>query len=94
LNQLTNWWFEHTADILPNHVIDVPDPNVTIALTANPLPVAVMAGERHVDVMRFDLADDDDEIRALQFLHGMQLEPDRFAHLPRVIAPGQREAGA
>jgi phosphoribosylaminoimidazole-succinocarboxamide synthase len=42
LNQLTNWWFEHTADILPNHVIDVPDPNVTIALTANPLPVAVV----------------------------------------------------
>lgn len=42
LNQLTNWWFEQTADILPNHVIDVPDPNVTIALTANPLPVAVV----------------------------------------------------
>ena len=42
LNQLTNWWFEHTADILPNHVIDVPDPNVTIALTANPLPIAVV----------------------------------------------------
>jgi phosphoribosylaminoimidazole-succinocarboxamide synthase len=42
LNQLTNWWFEHTADILPNHVIDVPDPNVTIALRANPLPMAVV----------------------------------------------------
>ena len=42
LNQLTNWWFEHTADILPNHVIDVPDPNVTVALRANPLPIAVI----------------------------------------------------
>lgn len=42
LNQLTNWWFEHTADIVPNHVIDVPDPNVTIALKANPLPIAVV----------------------------------------------------
>ena len=42
LNQLTNWWFEHTADIVPNHVIDVPDPNVTIALKANPLPIAVI----------------------------------------------------
>lgn len=42
LNQLTNWWFEHTADIVPNHVIDIPDPNVTIALTANPLPIAVI----------------------------------------------------
>jgi phosphoribosylaminoimidazole-succinocarboxamide synthase len=42
LNQLAAWWFEQTADIAPNHVIDVPDPNVTIALTANPLPVAVV----------------------------------------------------
>lgn len=42
LNQLTNWWFEQTADIVPNHVIDVPDPNITIGLTANPLPVAVV----------------------------------------------------
>ena len=42
LNQLTTWWFEHTADIVPNHVIDVPDPNVTIALKANPLPIAVI----------------------------------------------------
>lgn len=42
LNQLTSWWFEQTADIVPNHVIDVPDPNVTIALKANPLPIAVV----------------------------------------------------
>lgn len=42
LNQLTNWWFEQTADIVPNHVIDILDPNVTIALTANPLPIAVV----------------------------------------------------
>lgn len=42
LNQLTAWWFEQTADIVPNHVIDVPDPNITIALTANPLPIAVV----------------------------------------------------
>jgi phosphoribosylaminoimidazole-succinocarboxamide synthase len=42
LNLLTAWWFEQTADILPNHVIDIPDPNVTIALTANPLPIAVV----------------------------------------------------
>lgn len=42
LNQLTAWWFEQTADIIPNHVIDVPDPNVTIALSARPLPVAVI----------------------------------------------------
>ncbi|MEM7801463.1 MAG: phosphoribosylaminoimidazolesuccinocarboxamide synthase, partial [Chloroflexota bacterium] len=27
LNQLAAWWFEQTKDILPNHVISVPDPN-------------------------------------------------------------------
>ena len=42
LNQLTNWWFEHTADIVPNDVIDVPDPNVAIVIRAHPLPIAVI----------------------------------------------------
>jgi phosphoribosylaminoimidazole-succinocarboxamide synthase len=42
LNQLTVFWFEHTADIVHNHVIDVPDPNVTVALETNPLPFSVV----------------------------------------------------
>lgn len=42
LNQLTSWWFEQTADIIPNHVIDIPDPNVTVALSVTPLPIAVV----------------------------------------------------
>jgi phosphoribosylaminoimidazole-succinocarboxamide synthase len=42
LNQLSAWWFEQTRDIVHNHVIDVPDPNVTIAHDAQPLPVEVV----------------------------------------------------
>lgn len=42
LNQLSAWWFEKTADLLPNHLISVPDPNVTIAHEAEPLPVEVV----------------------------------------------------
>jgi phosphoribosylaminoimidazole-succinocarboxamide synthase len=42
LNQLSAWWFEQTRDIVDNHVIDVPDPNVTIALEAELLPVEVV----------------------------------------------------
>jgi phosphoribosylaminoimidazole-succinocarboxamide synthase len=42
LNQLSNWWFERTADLVGNHVIAVPDPNVTIAHEAEPLPVEVI----------------------------------------------------
>ncbi len=42
LNQLSAWWFEKTADIVGNHVISIPDPNVTLAHEAEPLPVEVI----------------------------------------------------
>jgi phosphoribosylaminoimidazole-succinocarboxamide synthase len=42
LNQLSAWWFEQTRHIVPNHLLDVPDPNVTIAAEAGPLPVEVV----------------------------------------------------
>ena len=42
LNQLSAWWFEQTRDLVANHVIAVPDPNVTIAREARPLPVEVI----------------------------------------------------
>jgi phosphoribosylaminoimidazole-succinocarboxamide synthase len=37
LNQLAAVWFEETAHIAPNHVISVPDPNVTVAHECVPL---------------------------------------------------------
>jgi phosphoribosylaminoimidazole-succinocarboxamide synthase len=42
LNQLSAWWFEQTRDIVDNHLIEMPDPNVTIARDAAPLPVEVV----------------------------------------------------
>ncbi len=39
LNQVSAFWFEHTRDIVPNHVIEVPDPNVTIAKKCDVFPV-------------------------------------------------------
>ncbi len=30
LNQTSAWWFEQTKNIVPNHVLSMPDPNVTI----------------------------------------------------------------
>ena len=42
LNQLAAWWFAQTADIVDNHIVDVPDPHVTIARNATPLPVEVV----------------------------------------------------
>jgi phosphoribosylaminoimidazole-succinocarboxamide synthase len=42
LNQLAAWWFERTADVIANHVVSVPDPNVLIARSAMTLPVEVV----------------------------------------------------
>ena len=42
LNQLSAWWFELLADVVPSHLIAVPDPNVTIAREAAALPVEVV----------------------------------------------------
>lgn len=39
LNQTGAWWFNQTKDIIPNHVIDFPDPNVTIAKKCTPFPI-------------------------------------------------------
>lgn len=39
LNLTSAWWFRRTEFIVPNHVIDVPHPNVTIAHKCEPFPV-------------------------------------------------------
>lgn len=42
LNQLSAWWFEQVSGVVDNHVIDIPDPNVTVAHEAEVLPVEVI----------------------------------------------------
>ncbi len=45
LNQLSAWWCEKTKDIVPNHIISVPDPSVTIGKKCKTVPVeAVVRG--------------------------------------------------
>lgn len=39
LNQLAAYFFARTADIASNHVVSVPDPNVTVAVRCEPVPV-------------------------------------------------------
>ncbi len=39
LNQLAAYFFRHTADLVPNHVEAVPDPNVTVARRCRPIPI-------------------------------------------------------
>jgi len=42
LNELSAWWFDQLADIVPSHRLSVPDPNVTVAREAIALPVEVV----------------------------------------------------
>jgi phosphoribosylaminoimidazole-succinocarboxamide synthase len=42
LNQLAAWWFEQTADIVPNHMISLPDPNVLISHDCQAVPVEMV----------------------------------------------------
>ena len=42
LTQTAKYWFEHTADIVPNHVVTYPDPNVVIGKRVDILPVEIV----------------------------------------------------
>ncbi|MEI6479180.1 MAG: phosphoribosylaminoimidazolesuccinocarboxamide synthase, partial [bacterium] len=42
LNQISAFWFDKTKDIVQNHVIEVPDPNVLVAKKCKPFPIEVI----------------------------------------------------
>jgi phosphoribosylaminoimidazole-succinocarboxamide synthase len=42
LNQLAAFWFEKTQQIVPNHMLSVPDPNVLISKNCTPIPVEMV----------------------------------------------------
>lgn len=42
LTQTARFWFDHTADICPNHVLAYPDPNVVIGKKLTILPVEIV----------------------------------------------------
>ena len=42
LNQLSAWWFEQTRDIIPHHLVSLPDPNAAVVQVAEPFPVEVI----------------------------------------------------
>jgi phosphoribosylaminoimidazole-succinocarboxamide synthase len=42
LNQMAAFWFEQTAGVAPNHVLDVPDPNVMVVAECEQLPIELV----------------------------------------------------
>jgi len=42
LTQTARFWFENTADLCPNHIIEYPDPNVAVCRKLTILPVEIV----------------------------------------------------
>lgn len=42
LNQISAFWFAKTKHIVPNHIISVPDPNVSVVKNCEPIPVEMV----------------------------------------------------
>lgn len=42
LNQLAAFWFEKTRHIIPNHLISVPDPNVSVVKNCQGIPIEMI----------------------------------------------------
>jgi phosphoribosylaminoimidazole-succinocarboxamide synthase len=42
LNQTAAYFLEATRDIVPNHLVSTPDPNVTVGLRCNPIPIEMV----------------------------------------------------
>ena len=42
LTGVSRFWFEHTADIVPNHALEFPDPNVVVGQKCKTIPVEVV----------------------------------------------------
>src|SRR3989344_3095117 len=55
LTQISNWWFERTKDIIQNHVIDTPDPNVVVAKRCELVPIEMVVRSYMTGVTRTSL---------------------------------------
>ncbi len=64
LNQVSAFWFESTSDIVKNHVIKIPDPNVTIGKKCKVFPVEF--------VMRAYLTGSTDTSAWMQYTKGIR----------------------
>ena len=54
LNGLSAFWFDQTSDIIQNHVIDVPHPNVTIATRVDERPAVEVVVREYMAVSNTD----------------------------------------
>ena len=84
LTQTARYWFEETADICPNHVLEYPDPNVVVGTRLDILPVEIvvrgyLAGTTSTSILtRYKRGERD--------MYGMRL-PDGLRDNEKLAAP-------
>lgn len=94
LNQLSAWWFEQTRDIIPNHIVLLPDPNAAVVNVAEPFLVEVIVRGYITGVTstalwyRYSLGER--EIYGYRFPKGLQ----KNARLPEPIITPTTKGGA
>ena len=42
LNQISTFWFEKTKNLAPNHIVEVPDPNIAVVRQCETLPIEMV----------------------------------------------------
>lgn len=94
LNQLSAFWFEKTKDIIPHHMISVPDPNVMIVKNCQPYPIEVVVRGYITGVTKtslwYNYSQEKREIYGLKFPDGLR----KNQKLPQsIITPTTRGTG-
>lgn len=95
LNQLSKFWFEKTGDIVDNHMISLPDPNVLVAKNCKGIPVEMivrgyMTGVTDTSIWH-SYEKGDREIYGIQFPDG--IKKNQKLHQPVITPTTHGEAG-
>lgn len=95
LNQLAGFWFEKTKDIAANHLLAVPDPNVTIAKNCQAYPIEMVVRGYISGVTKtspwYNYEQGQRQIYGLKFPNGLT----KNQKLPQpIITPTTRGTGA
>lgn len=71
LNEMSNFWFDYTKAAVPNHVLSVPDPNVTVVKECQPYPVEMIV-RAYLTGSGWRAYDKGDDISGIQLPAGLK----------------------
>lgn len=89
LNQLAVFWFKKTDDIVKNHLIDVPDPNVMVVRKCEPIPVEMIVRGYITGSLWRDYTSGKREMYGMKFDEGLKKD-QKFAK--PIFTPSTKEA--